>query len=72
MPIGKRGFDVLPRRWVVERAFAWIVRCRRLGCDYERLPEDAEAMVKWAMIGLMSCRQAPTTGRQPCQPHTPV
>ena len=46
-------FQVLPRRWVVERTFAWIVKCRRLDHDYERLPETSEAMIKWAMIGLM-------------------
>jgi len=38
-PTGIRTFQVLPRRWVVERTFAWIVRCRRLDHDYERLPE---------------------------------
>jgi transposase len=35
----KRGFVLLPRRWVVERSFAWIARFRRLARDYERLPE---------------------------------
>ena len=40
-------------RWVVERTFAWIVKCRRLDHDDERLPETSEAMIKWAMIGLM-------------------
>ena len=34
----KRGFILLPRRWVVERSFAWAARCRRLARDYERLP----------------------------------
>lgn len=34
----KRGFVLLPRRWVVERSFAWLARCRRLSRDYERLP----------------------------------
>src|SRR6266496_4145196 len=38
-PTGIRTFQVLPRRWVVERTFAWIVRCRRLDHDYDRLPE---------------------------------
>jgi transposase len=70
-PSGQRGFEVLPRRWVVERTFAWIVRCRRLGRDYERLPEHAEAMLTWAMIGLMTRRVAPGPGRRPWQPHTP-
>jgi transposase len=39
LPEAKRGFVLLPRRWVVERAFAWAMRCRRLVKDYERLPE---------------------------------
>lgn len=68
-PEGQRGFAVLPRRWVVERTFAWLVRCRRLACDYERLPEHSEAMVKWAMIGLMTRRLAPTGGRRPWEPN---
>ena len=38
-PLGIKTFHVLPRRWVVERTFAWIVKCRRLDHDYERLPE---------------------------------
>lgn len=68
-PEGQRGFAVLPRRWVVERTFAWLVRCRRLACDYERLPEHSEAMVKWAMIGLMTRRLAPAGGRRPWEPN---
>ena len=58
-PEGTHTFEVLPRRWVVERTLSWLVRCRRLGRDYERLPAHAEAMVKWAMIGLMARRLAP-------------
>jgi len=38
-------FEVLPRRWVVERTLAWIASCRRCARDYERLPESHEAMV---------------------------
>ena len=38
-PAAKRGFVLLPRRWVVERSFAWSARCRRLARDHERLPE---------------------------------
>ena len=63
-PEGQRGFEVLPRRWVVERTFAWITKCRRLDRDYERLPTTSEAMVKWAMVGLMTRRLAPTSGRR--------
>jgi transposase len=59
---GQRTFEVLPRRWIVERTLSWISRCRRLVLDYERLPEHSEAMVKWAMIGLMTRRLAPTPG----------
>jgi transposase len=64
-PEGQRTFEVLPRRWVVERTISWIVKCRRLDHDYERLTETSVAMVKWAMIGLMTRRLAPTPGRQP-------
>jgi transposase len=39
LPTAKRGFVLLPRRWVVERSFAWTARFRRLARDYERLPE---------------------------------
>jgi transposase len=39
LPEAKRGFVPLPRRWVVERSFAWAARFRRLARDYERLPE---------------------------------
>lgn len=39
LPEAKRGFVLLPRRWVVERSFAWVTRFRRLIRDYERLPE---------------------------------
>lgn len=69
-PADQRGFAVLPRRWVVERTFAWLVRCRRLDHDYERTVEHAEAMIKWAMVGLMTRRLSPTPGRQPWQPTT--
>lgn len=39
LPEAKKGFVLLPRRWVVERSFGWIARFRRLARDYERLPE---------------------------------
>ena len=63
-PAGRRGFAELPRRWVVERTFAWITGCRRLACDYERTISHSEAMTKWAMVGLMTRRLAPTPGRR--------
>lgn len=69
-PEGQHTFQVLPRRWVVERTLSWLVRCRRLDHDYERLPEHAEAMIKWSMIGLMTRRLAPAPGRRPWQPIT--
>lgn len=53
-----RGFRVLPRRWVVERTFAWLGQARRLAKDYERLPETAVAMIYWAMSRLMLRRLA--------------
>jgi transposase len=52
------AFEVLPRRWVVERTFAWISKHRRTVRDYERLPASHEAMILWAMITLMACRLA--------------
>jgi transposase len=52
------AFQVLPRRWVVERTFAWISKHRRCVRDYERLPEHHEAMIKWAMIAMMARRLA--------------
>jgi putative transposase len=53
------GFEVLPRRWVVERTLAWISRCRRLSKDYEALTETSEAYVYLAMIHLMLKRLKP-------------
>jgi transposase len=64
-PSQQRGFAVLPRRWVVERTFAWMMRWRRLVRDYERKPETHEALVRWAMVGLMLNRLAPRPGPKP-------
>jgi transposase len=64
-PVDQLGFAVLPRRWVVERTFSWLMRWRRLVRDYERLPETHEALVKWAMVGLMLNRLAPPPGPKP-------
>jgi putative transposase len=49
-PPGTTGFAVLPRRWVVERSFAWVGRYRRLSKEYEALTETSEAMI-WAAFG---------------------
>ncbi len=49
----KKGFVLLPRRWVVERSFAWATRFRRLAKDYERLPETVEGLHYLAFAGLM-------------------
>ena len=58
-PKGSRTFEVLPRRWVVERTLAWLGRCRRLSKDYETLPETTESWVYIAMTHLMLRRLAP-------------
>jgi transposase len=47
------GFVVLPRRWVVERTFAWLNRCRRLTKDWENLNRNAPAFLRLASIRLM-------------------
>lgn len=56
---GQPGFAVLPRRWVVERTFAWFSRARRLSRDYEGLPETTEAWFYLANIRLMVRRLEP-------------
>ena len=48
-----KGFKVLPRRWIVERTFAWLNRCRRLAKDFENLNRTALAFIKLALIRLM-------------------
>ena len=53
-----KGFQVLPRRWVVERTFGWLIRSRRLSRDYECWTDNSEAMIKIAMIKLMPTRLA--------------
>jgi putative transposase len=55
----QKGFAVLPRRWVVERTFAWLGRSRRLSKDDEGLPETHEAWVQVAIIHLILKRLAP-------------
>jgi putative transposase len=59
-PDTQKGFAVLPRRWVVERTFAWLGRSRRLSKDYEELEKTSEAVVHISMIQLMIRRMAPS------------
>jgi putative transposase len=59
-PEGAEGFVKLRQRWVVERTFAWLLRSRRLTCDYEREPESSAAMIRVSMIHLMLRRLKPT------------
>ncbi len=56
LPTAKRGFVLLPRRWVVERSFAWMARFRRLARDYERLPETLAGLHFLAFAILMAKR----------------
>ena len=51
-------FVVLPKRWIVERTFAWLANCRRLNRDYEVNPRQSEAMIKLAMVHLLLKRLA--------------
>ncbi len=53
LPEAKRGFVLLPKRWVVERSFAWATRFRRLAKDYERLPETVAGLHFIAFACLM-------------------
>jgi putative transposase len=58
-PSGAVGFVLVPRRWIVERTFAWLGRYRRHSRDYERLPESSEAMIRISMIHRMLQRLSP-------------
>jgi len=53
LPEAKRGFVLLPRRWVVERSFGWLSRFRRLARDYERLPETLAGLHSVAFVMLL-------------------
>lgn len=64
-PAAKRGFVLLPRRWVVERAFAWLARCRRLARDYERLPATVVGLHFVAFACLLLHRAIPLLIRGP-------
>lgn len=58
-PPDAKGFVLLPKRWVVERTFAWLGRSRRLSKDYERRLESSEAMIRVASIGTLLRRFVP-------------
>jgi len=62
-------FQVLPRRWVVERTFGWIMKHRRCVRDYERLPEHHETYLYWSMISVMAARVA--RSQSPARPPAP-
>jgi putative transposase len=53
-----KGFEVLPKRWIVERTFSWLIRNRRLSKDYERLVQTSETFIEVAMIRLILRRLA--------------
>jgi putative transposase len=53
---GTHGFSVQPRRWVVERSFAWLMRNRRMSKDYERKVHTSEKLIEVAMIRLLVAR----------------
>lgn len=58
-PDNAKGFVQLPRRWVVERTIAWLMKYRRLSRDYEETSQSSEAWIRLAMIHLMVRRLAP-------------
>jgi transposase len=62
------SFQVVRRRWVVERTFGWLMRWRRLARDYERRTEHHEAMVWWATVFIMTRRLARYETGQPPEP----
>jgi putative transposase len=64
-PPGATGFVLLPKRWVVERTFAWLGRSRRLSKDYERRTDSSECRVRIAAIHLLLKRLAPGKPQAP-------
>jgi transposase len=69
-PEGAEGFVLLPRRWVIERTWAWLLHARRNARDYETLPQHAEAMLTIAAVTLMAHRLTrPTAFPDASTPH---
>ncbi len=69
LPEAKRGFVLLPRRWVVERTFGWASRFRRLAKAYERL-QSVPAGMHYVAFGLLMLQKAKT--HLPCISHHPL
>ncbi|MDP9357928.1 MAG: transposase, partial [Chloroflexota bacterium] len=65
LPEAKRGLVLLPRRWVIERSFAWAARFRRLAKDYERLPETVAGLHFLAFACLMLHRLVTIVAQSP-------
>jgi transposase len=65
LPEAKKGFVLLPRRWVVERSFAWVSRCRRLAKDYERLHDVVAGLHFLAFLSLMLHRLVNVVAHSP-------
>ena len=62
------AFQVLRRRWVIERTFGWLMRYRRLVRDYERTTANSEAMIYWATVIIMTRRLARYETGTPAEP----
>jgi putative transposase len=71
-PADSAGFKPIPKRWVVERTFAWNGRCRRHSKDYERRPDSSEAMVQISSVNLMIHRLAPEPPASPFRYRRPA
>jgi putative transposase len=66
---GTRGWSQQPKRWIVKRTFAWLLRSRRLVVDYERKVQTSESLIEVAMIRLLVARLGPQT-LQDSTPHS--
>ena len=64
-PRDAKGFVLLPKRWVVERTFAWLGRARRLSKDYERRTDSSECMIRIRAIQQIVTRMAPGESQAP-------